>query len=749
MKRKPDESFDASRAETARLLQEWTAYARRWLYRLPGSEGLLCYGTGGHGHWALQAHDTAFSAFAVLAAAPDASAARVSRDELAATALAMCRYTFQSHHAGGGAAVDGKTWGHSWISVLGLERMMHGVQAIRALLPADDLERMRRVLLSEADWLLASYPVTAGLTQNNHPESNMWNGTFLHRVARLYPDAPQVSGYLEKGTSFLANAISVPDDATDGRLIDGRPLREWHVGPNFTPTYGCNHHGYMNVGYMVITLSNLAMFHFACKEAGWTPPESLYLHAREVWQVVKTCTFPDGRLWRIGGDTRVRYCYCQDYAIPVWCFVRDYFGDADAARFETGWVRQVAIEAATNGDGSFLGRRLKRLEAASPLYTTRLEGDRVCSLGMALAWGPAADAAVADSGACSPLAAWQDELHGASLVREQKRLASWCWLSGELPQGMCLPPDGSDLAEWRHGLSGQIRGLGIATGRRICCHRDTRFAGGFATCGRIAVSTDVFIGEGETEDEIACIDLAFAALPDGQTVVGLQHARLHHRTVLRECKGLYLLLPNDCYNRYARRYAMASGERTVQGRPVQGRLLNSGGSWLAVDDKVGVLGIYGGRELLVNQPDEAQVTIRVAKYQSHAGDAGGLLYADEICFGACTDNPGLCEAGTLFDVGFAIRASATAAETAAWSRAASGRLEPLDACPDVRVVRVAGADGRDYLVAANFGEAAQNLRLAVGGAARPETVDGGTPASLQGGALALRVEAGAARVIRM
>ncbi|MDD5708376.1 MAG: hypothetical protein PHR35_20850, partial [Kiritimatiellae bacterium] len=359
---------------TRSLLEDWVAQARRWLYRLPDSGGLVCYGIGHHGHWAMQAHDTAFSAFAVLAADPQTDTARtgMSRDELTATALAMLRFTLRSHHAGEGRATDLGNWGRSWISPLGLERMMHGVRAIRPVLTAADHDLLRRVLLSEADWLLESWPVTAGLTQNNRPESNMWNGAFLHRVASMYPDTPQAAACREKGSAFLANAVSIPEDATDDRVFDGRPLREWHVGPNFTATYGCNHHGYMNVGYMAITLSNLAMFHFACREEGWTPPETLYLHAREMWQVVKTCTFPDGRLWRIGGDSRVRYCYCQDYALPVWLFAQDYLGDRDTAKFEERWLEQVKREADHNADGTFLGSRLEKLHERAPTYYYRL-----------------------------------------------------------------------------------------------------------------------------------------------------------------------------------------------------------------------------------------------------------------------------------------------------------------------------------------------------------------------------------------
>lgn len=739
-------TFEQSRAETIRLLNDWTIFAQRWLYHLPQDKNLICYGTGSHGHWALQAHDTAFTGFAALSAIPDT---RLSSDELTATALSMFRYTFQSHHAGNGAAADGKTWGNSWISTLGLERMMHGIKAIQPALTPEDLELMQRVLTSEADWLLDSHPVTAGLTQNNHPESNMWNGTFLQRVARLYPDTRRTADYLEKGLSFLINAASIPEDAGSNAMMDGKPLKDRHLGPNFTSTYGCNHHGYMNVGYMVITLSNLAMFHFACKDMGWTPPESLYLHAREIWQVVKTCTFPDGRLWRIGGDSRVRYCYCQDYAIPVWLFARDYLGDTDTSAFENNWIKQVATEAAVNGNGSFLGRRLQRLESTAPLYYTRLEGDRVCSLSMALTWGPQADAAPAGSEPVNTLAAWHDDLHGASLVNEQKRRASWCWRASELPQGMCLPPDASDMAEWRYGLSGHIQGIGIINSRHIRHNSDTLFDGGFATCGQIAINTDVFIGEGETSEDIALIDLAFAALPDGQTVVGFQHAHLLHRTVIRECKGLYLLIPNDCYNRNTRRYNSASGTLTLQSQPVKGRLIGTNGNWLAIDDKIGVLGIYGGTQILLNRPDEPQVIIHQGKHQSHTTDAGGLLYADEICFGACSDDSEFREPGTLFDIGYAVRSSITAEETEAWSNTESQRLLPLDNQPLIRAARISGADKKEYIVASNFGENAEYVRLALEKPSSPAAVDNETPVTTKNNTLEFSINAGSTRVIRL
>jgi hypothetical protein len=105
----------------------------------------------------------------------------------------------------------------------------------------------------------------------------------------------------------------------------------------------------MNLGYMVIVLSNIAMLYLMYREQGMNPPEALFHHVKDLWQRVKMMTFSDGRLMRVGGDTRVRYCYCQDYAIPMWLMMTEWLGDPDATLFEQGWLGHVERETVHNG----------------------------------------------------------------------------------------------------------------------------------------------------------------------------------------------------------------------------------------------------------------------------------------------------------------------------------------------------------------------------------------------------------------
>ena len=150
------------------------------------------------------------AALAVMAADPDFEkfSPVLSREEVREYALALFRYAMKTHRTGCIPATDGKSWGHHWISVLGAERMTHGVNALQPCLTDEDRERYRNFRISESDWLLKEYPVVASMvagTGQNKPESNIWNGGFLLRTAMDYPDLPRREEYLEKAASFLLN----------------------------------------------------------------------------------------------------------------------------------------------------------------------------------------------------------------------------------------------------------------------------------------------------------------------------------------------------------------------------------------------------------------------------------------------------------------------------------------------------------------------------------------------------------------
>jgi hypothetical protein len=699
-------------------LEPWIKGSQKHLYTPQERPDLLCYGTGDNS-WGVQTNQKAFAAYAVLAAEPmyDRESVGFDQDYVLDCALRMLRFSLESHVEGSYHCTDLTKWGHTWISALGLERLFHGIEAIEPHLTTWDQDLLRKVVLSECGWLMDHYEVVAGLTGgSNKPESNLWNGAILHRAAMMYPDAPRVKEYQEKGNVFLMNSISVESDAQDETVVEGRSVQDWHIGSNFFPTYALNHHGYLNVGYMVICLSNIAMLHFSYKRRQLEAPLSLYHHAEDLWKIVKKMIFPDGRLLRIGGDTRVPYCYCQDYAIPMWLFVAEMYRDAEAVVFEKAWLDQVMREMQHNGDGTYLSDRCRELEPLSPLYYARLESDRAATLSMGAYWRRAfvdeipseVDTGGPSAVASSTTDAWQDEYHGACMHQSDTRVASFVWQAGEKPQGLCLPPSASDMAEWRWNLAGLIEGMGSLNERSVVSHTESMFEGGFLTYGSMKVKTDQFLAEGQPSHVVAHHHVVYAALPDDRTVLVMQYADTPQRSFIRTLRGLLLQMPNDLFNANVRRYYTENGAMELQGVGSSQELRRLNSRWLNVDGKLSVIHAYGSEGLAIHRPGYRQIGLKRYPGRSYS-DELGMLYADEIVTEFVDELTGFTPGSVLLDSGAVLQSGVDHVYTQQWverDNVEQYGIQVHSPGAEVRSMAARGADGHMYVLLAQFGDSA-------------------------------------------
>ncbi|MEX0652748.1 MAG: hypothetical protein WD534_17330 [Phycisphaeraceae bacterium] len=698
-----------------RLLWAWAREAERWWYDLPGQPGLGCYGTG-YAHWGVQTNQKYVAAMAALAASDPATPDASDRQWAIERALAALRFCLATHRSSPGDVhcPDGSRWGQTWISALGLERMMHGVACLSPHLTEADGEAIRRVMVSEADWLLTDYRrgKKPGIqadpwasSDKNDGESNLWNGAFLWRTAERYPDHPHADAWRDRGHAFLVNGVSIAADAVSETVYDGRKVRDLHVGANFFPHYAFDHHGYFNVGYMAICASNAAILHFDLKAAGLASPDALHHHQADLWQVLRRLIFSDGRLARVGGDSRVRYGYCQEFLLPTLLYAADHLRDAQAMQLADRQLALIETEAATNDDGSFYGRRLDWLRHSSLYYYLRLESDRASALGMLLHDLPLLETNVEqarDVGdhEASVAGGWAEPTYGAVFHRTVTRLASFTWRAHGLAQGMCQPPDDGALAEWSNNLAGGVwfeGGDGRMPGdaghhRRLLRHHLESFEGGFVTCGAIMEGVNLRIPDGWTGTDRAVHQIAFAALPDGHTVVGLQYCRmLEHRHCVTAIKGLHLNLPNDLLNGNARTLHTPAGPVRLTAPPAQDECLDLGHAWLVVDERVGVVGLYGGAGIVIDRSRDR----RGGPYRS--------LFVDQICWPHQVGARPVESGAVVLDAGWAVLASAGVDETAHAAQH-SRALPRASAGEAVRGVVVRGQDGRVYHVLANFSD---------------------------------------------
>jgi hypothetical protein len=180
------------------------------------------------------------------------------------------------------------------------------------------------------------------------------------------------------------------------------------------------------------------------------------------------------------------------------------------------------------------------------------------------------------------------------------------------------------------------------------------------------------------------------ALPDGHTAVGLQRCQTDgHRTYLVEAKGLHLNLPNDLFNGFERRLVTEGGEIVLQCPPERDQVVDLNSLWMNVEGRLGVVGLYGGDQLVVHRSMQR----RGGKYAS--------LYVDEICLG-CVLGTQEIEANTaVIDAGWTVLSAASVDQTRLCADSSS-LIDLGDTA--LRAVRVRGLDGVLYVVLANLGD---------------------------------------------
>ena len=663
-----------SSLEFARSAVPFLRALPRYLRDVPGEPALKHYGSGESGHWAVQINQQVSGALACLAELPPDVLAEAgcgqSPDELRALALSMMRYSMRTHKTGDLVCTDGQQWGRHWISVLGLERATPGLSLLRRRCFTDEDEaRFRALVECECDYRMREYEVQAALeasTGRNKPESNIWNGAFLLRAAAAGFSAASPADTLHsslvtlpsRGTIFLLNGLSYPEDAEDDTPVLGKPVREWHVGANFFADGALDHHGYLNVGYAYVCLSNLALLYFSFLRRGLPPPEGFQHNLRRTWEWCKACTFPDGRLLRIGGDSRSRYTYCQAFALQGWHLAWALWGDEDAAAFARGYLGLVAKEQAENPDGTFYGKRLAGIRAESPWFETRLECDPFTVLSTSAYWaevlsmngkwkmekGKLDEENTPNSSfpiSHSPLALsepWLGKWHGAALLRTPASVRSAVAraFAGPTrenagpfhetgPTALCVPPGRSDLAEWSGNLFAFV-------GLRGPKHEGRATVETLPQGFRWQWEGDILetrpLGEGESAYPVLHRVCTAEALPDGRTLrLSDRIVCIKETTLPAGFRALNLQIPNDIYNSHRRVYAGEGGFSYEScSYPAAPALVATGCTALVIDDAL-IVRSLSGKPLLLR---------RSARQGALLYTAMTSLYVEEVCT-ACSD----------------------------------------------------------------------------------------------------------------
>jgi len=670
-------------ADYLRVLERFPLYAERGWHEVEGTEGekLGYFGDEDSAEMGMRSMGNFILVYALLATDPgyDPTVTGVSRETLLNHARQGLRYMGRCHVTGDLRRPDGRKWGHHWQSAWWTSKMVTGAQLLWGSLTPADHELVRRVVVSEADRHL-SRQAPGGAWRDTKSEENAWDCEILAWAAALYPDHDHAPQWEAKLREFAMNTLSVEQDRRDGRVVEGKPIREWVYTVNVHPDFTIENHGAYHFCYMACPLHSLTWAWWAYASQGRPAPEALWHHFRDVYGVLRR-TFLERRFAYLGGKDWPRYLYGLYFIMPPLTLLQYADGDPEARLFERQRFRTLEEEQLIHRDGGFAtGRFTRNILADRPAeYETdayamlalcylmhrelgagkgrglsRGAGERGGRKGKEGATKGGEQPGPKEAWPLTPTpwetyqrevaGTWRSEPNEFLVSRSPEAFISFSWRMLQAGQafGLFVPEGRDDLVEWGvDQFVGQFAVQGYDLRKRTFTHHDQLYEDGFTTVGHIA--------EGERDGEPA-IDhyLSFTALPGQGLAVLFDVALAHADLTVTRNEGLRFHLANDLFNGQRRTLHSAAGELLLVGveegeTEIRNRVIDS--PWLNVDQRLGVIQLHSP-----HQP----FTIRDAPQRNAPWNS--LLY--ELIDCPYRDEPTAYRAGeTVRDVAFVLLAA--------------------------------------------------------------------------------------------
>ncbi len=583
------------------------------------------WGTGRSDNNNMRILGSAIFTTAVLIASPDydSTVSGVPREQLTERLNAALRYLVATHVTGSRTGVDGKPWGKqpaAWLSSWVLAKTLAGCSLVWDQLDPLTKAGLRRVVEYEAEYQQRQ-PAASRADGDTEAELNAWNGEFMGWAAVVFAEHPRAQIWYEKAQDLFMNTLSVYADTEDTRIVEGKAVKDWVYTTNVHPDFTIEGHGGWHFGYAAAPLHSLAWGYAAFVLNGRRPPETVFHHVSEVWDVLKRLHLYQGRFAYLEGKDWARYAYGLAFILPALVMIEQKYADADARTIEGLRFHTFEWEQRQNNDGSVFGQRI--LPVHTGIFSMVYETDCYANVGLAFLLHQYKEPI-----APTPSDDYQRRIAGSFrssysnfvVARSPRAFISFSWqdLIGDRPMGLFVPGD-DHIVEWQfRNLTGRFTVAESPNLTTFVDHRDVLFHRGFATVGNIE-------HRGSQGERFIEQRWAMVALADLGLAILIDQSRALRDLTLLEQVGLEYSLPNDLFNGNERTLKWPGGGITLQGVSDQpGDTLYVKEDWINVDEKLSFIRIEGDAPFFVED-----VSRRNASYQSLLLEGIALPYENK------------------------------------------------------------------------------------------------------------------------
>lgn len=544
------------------------------------------FGDGSSVEHGIRTHNNYCLLYAFLyAEGPDT----LDKDFLKARALAGIRYGVNTHRAIGEylCPKDNRAWGLVWQSSLWTTSLGYAGHMLWDELDQDTQGKLVRVIEAEADLIAGRVP-SSQVVGNTLAEENGWDTNIVALAANMFPNHPNADRWDYKAKEFAMNTLSMRKDLTDESVVDGKPVKEWVVGPNLFDDFTMENHNIFHPMYQMVPLIELGDSMVFYKAFGNTVPKAFEHNVLEMYNsVLKKIILANGEWAYINGcDWSIELL---DHINAV-ALMSTYYKDVDSKMLESRLVQYIRARQLLYDNGMFIGPHSDVKERRESVQAKRL----IYMYLLHKYFGPWSEESTTWQEFAAKVSGNQVYANDAVVLnRNSTRFASFSWRNKFM--GLIVPDsdgyldDGFVTFPYQKSLTGSFVIVGTSSSQAYVKHN-------------INLQPTYFTTTGLLSENGGAIDhyMSFTALP-GNAVVYMDVVKANTDLTVTWEQGIPIALQSDDISGKNKTLYFENGHLVSDGMA----RVNISGNWVNVDGQLAMItegsqGMVYGEKTLSN-----------------------------------------------------------------------------------------------------------------------------------------------------